>query len=83
VERFPERAIESTNGLCLSRLHDDAFDAGLIAFDGDRKLVMSKRLKKFLPQMTVQQNFEAFALPEDAPEPNAEFLCYHRETIFN
>src|SRR5204863_8761317 len=39
--------------------HDGACDAGLIAFDANRKLVMSKRLKKFLPQTTVQQNFEA------------------------
>jgi putative restriction endonuclease len=84
---FPNERLNPQNGLCLSRLHDGAFDAGLIAFDDDRKLVMSKRLKKFLPQTTVQQNFEAFAgiafaLPEDAPEPRADFLRYHREQVF-
>lgn len=85
---FPNERLNPQNGLCLSRLHDGAFDAGLITFDGARKLVMSKRLKKFLPQSTVQQNFEAFAgtafaLPDDAPEPNADFLRYHRERVFN
>lgn len=84
---FPNERLNPQNGLCLSRLHDGAFDAGLIAFDADRKLVMSKRLKKFLPQTTVQQNFEAFtdvafALPEDAPQPSTEFLRYHREHVF-
>jgi putative restriction endonuclease len=85
---FPNERLNPQNGLCLSRLHDGAFDAGLIAFDGERKLVVSKRLKKFLPQATIQQNFAAFAgtafaLPDDAPEPNAEFLRYHRERVFN
>jgi hypothetical protein len=60
----------------------------MIVFDGERKLVMSKRLKKFLPQTTLQQNFEAFAgtafaLPEDAPEPSTDFLRYHRERVCN
>lgn len=85
---FPNERLNPQNGLCLSRLHDGAFDAGLIAFDGDRKLLMSPRLKKFLPHATVQQHFEAFAgqrfaLPEDAPEPKGDFLRYHREHIFN
>ena len=85
---FPNERLNPQNGLCLSRLHDGAFDAGLISFDVGRRLVMSKRLKKFLPQATVQQNFEAFAgtafaLPADAPEPSADFLRYHHEKIFN
>jgi hypothetical protein len=66
----------------------EAFDAGLICFDACRKLLMSKRLNKFLPLATVQQNFEVFAgkpfaLPEDAPEPSGDFLRYHREKVFN
>lgn len=85
---FPNERLNPQNGLCLSRLHDGAFDAGLITFDSDRKLVMSKRLKKFLPQSAVQQNFEAFAgtpssLPEDAPVPHADFLRHHRDHVFN
>ncbi len=85
---FPNERLNPQNGLCLSRLHDGAFDAGLIAFDGERKLVMSNRLKKLLPHAAVQQNFEGFAgttfaLPEDAPEPSADFLRYHRERVFN
>lgn len=33
------------NGLCLSRLHDAAFDQGLITFDDNYRLVLSSRLK--------------------------------------
>jgi hypothetical protein len=33
------------NGLCLSRLHDAAFDRGLIAFDDQFRLLLSPRLK--------------------------------------
>jgi putative restriction endonuclease len=85
---FPNERLNPQNGLCLSRLHDGAFDAGLITFDDERRLVMSKRLKKFLPHITVQQHFEtfvgkSFALPDDAPEPHADFIRYHRENLFN
>jgi putative restriction endonuclease len=44
------------NGLCLSRLHDAAFDQGLIAFDGNLRLVLSRRLRSELPQRAVAEN---------------------------
>ena len=75
------------NGLCLSRLHDAAFDIGLIAFDGDLRLRMSKRLKSALPQRAVAENFsayegEALQLSKDAVLPDEKFLAVHRAEVF-
>ena len=75
------------NGLCLSRLHDAAFDSGLIAFDDEYRLLLSPRLKNALPRPVVGVTFEAFegeplALPDDAVLPDPQFLAAHRTKIF-
>ncbi len=71
------------NGLCLSRLHDAAFDNWLISFDENLRLLLSPRLRAKLPQRTVADNFGAFAgeplkLPSDAVLPDLDFLAVHR-----
>jgi hypothetical protein len=75
------------NGLCLSRLHDAAFDRGLIAFDEKFRLLLSPRLKAELPQRSVAENFGAYAgetlhFPDDAAPPELAFLSQHGATIF-
>ncbi len=75
------------NGLCLSRLHDAAFDRGLITFDDNLRLVLSPKLKAELPQRSVAENFGAYAgetlhFPDDAAPPELAFLSQHRATIF-
>lgn len=75
------------NGLSLSRLHDAAFDHGLIAFDDSLCLVLSPRLKAELPQRAVAENFGAYAgqplhLPDDAVLPELAFLAEHRAKKF-
>lgn len=75
------------NGLSLSRLHDAAFDRGLIAFDDKFRLLLSPQLKALLSQRAVKENFGAYAneplyLPEDAAWPELAFLAEHRNTIF-
>jgi putative restriction endonuclease len=84
---FPDHRLGPCNGLCLSALHDAAFDAGLIALDEERTVVLSKRLKRFFPQHTLELNFVPFEgrsiqLPERLAEPDSNFLRYHREKIF-
>lgn len=84
---FPAERLDPHNGLCLSAIHDAAFDSGLITLDENLSVVLSKRLKSFFPQVTLEQNFVPFEgkpieLPQKLAEPNAEFLRYHRETIF-
>ncbi len=75
------------NGLSLSRLHDAAFDQGLITFDDNLRLVVSLRLKAELPQRAVAENFSAYAgeslrLPDDAALPDLAFLAEHRTKKF-
>ena len=75
------------NGLSLSRLHDAAFDQGLITFDDSLCLVVSPRLKAELPQRAVAENFGAYAgeplrLPDDAALPDLAFLSEHRAKKF-
>ena len=85
--KFPAERLNPRNGLCLSSLHDAAFDSGLITLDGSLKVVLSNRLRKFFPQPALEQNFLPFEgqpirLPEKLAEPDAEFLRYHREELF-
>lgn len=83
----PAERLNVRNGLALSRLHDAAFDRGLIAFDDEFRLVLSPRLKVELPQRAVAENFGAYAgeplrLPDDAALPELSFLAEHRAKIF-
>jgi putative restriction endonuclease len=73
--------------LCLSTLHDAAFDSGLITLDENLNVLLSKRLRGFFPQRSLEQNFVPFEgrpirLPEKLAEPDGDFLRYHREEIF-
>jgi predicted restriction endonuclease len=75
------------NGLCLSALHDAAFDDGLITLDEDCRVVLSKQLRKYFPQTALEQNFAAYegrpiSKPEQLAEPDPALLKIHRETIF-
>lgn len=75
------------NGLCLSRLHDAAFDLGLIAFDEAMRLVLSPRLRGQLDQQSVRDNFGAYVgeplqLPDDAALPDERFLAEHYARVF-
>lgn len=72
------------NGLCLSRLHDAAFDRHLISFDDSLRLLLSKHLRSELPQRAVQESFAAYEghsldLPEDSVLPDLAFIAKHRE----
>jgi predicted restriction endonuclease len=84
---FPNDRLNPRNGLCLSTLHDAAFDAGLITLDDKLNVRLSRQLRVFFPQPALEQNFVPFEgrpirLPEKLAEPDAEFLRYHRQEIF-
>ena len=86
--KFPAERLNPQNGLCLSRLHDAAFDCGLIAFDADCRLLVSRALKRHLPQPALEQNFLAyegrpFSSPAEAPAPKPYFLRYHWERVYD
>jgi putative restriction endonuclease len=84
---FPAERLNPQNGLCLSRLHDAAFDQGLISIDDDYRLVLSRELKSHFPQRALELDFAAYAgktisTPQEAPLPNRDFLRYHRQKVF-
>ena len=84
---FPEDRLNPRNGLCLSNLHDAAFDSGLITLDEQLNVILSRRLKRYFPQPTLEQNFILFEgipirLPEKLAEPDPQFLFHHRKHIF-
>lgn len=83
---FPDERTNPCNGLCLSRLHDGAFDEGLITFDEDYRLVLSQRLKDYFPNESLQINFSSYEgkllrMPEKFIL-NKNFLAHHQEHIF-
>jgi putative restriction endonuclease len=83
----PAERLNVRNGICLSRLHDAAFDRGLITFNPNLQLVLSPQLKALLPQRAVAENFGAYAgetlhLLPDGVLPEMEFLAVHRRKIF-
>ncbi len=76
--------LNPSNGLCLSRLHDAAFDQGLTTFDEDYRLVVSKAVRDHFATDAVRIHFEPYEgkrldFSDVLPPPSAELLALHRE----
>lgn len=85
--QFPQHRLDPSNGLCLSTLHDSAFDSGLITLDEKLRVVLSPKLKAHFPHKLLEQNFGAFEgstvqMPHQLAEPSLDGLKHHRESIF-
>lgn len=84
--KYPEHRVDPRNGLCLSNLHDAAFDQGLITFDEDFRLVLSSALQDNITNSVLRESFAAFAgSPLQLPRrfrPEPIYLEQHRSQIF-
>jgi hypothetical protein len=73
------------NGLCLSAIHDKAFDKGLIALTDDLKIIVSRELKlreeTFIKEVLLPLDGRAIELPERFL-PSLEFVSRHRAEEF-
>lgn len=73
------------NGLCLSAIHDRAFDQGLIALTDELKVVVSGQLKRrgepFLNDFVQALDGRIIELPERFI-PDIEFIQRHRNSRF-
>lgn len=83
---FPQHRLNPSNGLCLSSLHDAAFDRGLITVDDAYRLVLSREIKHQLSIENIEVNFARYEgksihLP-DKFMPDMPFLQQHRRQIF-
>jgi len=81
----PANRLNPSNGLCLSVLHDRAFDIGLITIREDWTVAVSPTLGdehgEFWRRSVDAYEGQTIALPEKFT-PNQEFLAHHREHIF-
>jgi predicted restriction endonuclease len=77
--------LNPSNGLCLSAIHDRAFDQGLITLTDDFKIVVSEKLKRknetFVIEVLLPLNGCTIELPERFA-PQAEFIVWHRKELF-
>jgi putative restriction endonuclease len=79
---FPKERLNPRNGLCLAAHFDRAFDRGLISFDSDLRLILSQRLRDYLPNETLETEFvrragQPLLCPDRFP-PESVFMAYHR-----
>lgn len=77
--------LNPSNGLCLSAIHDRAFDKGLITLTDDFKIVVSEELKlrdePFIREVLLPLNGRTIEPPERFA-PQAEFIAWHRKELF-
>lgn len=77
--------LNPSNGLCLSAIHDKAFDKGLITLTNDFKIVVSKELKRkkepFVMEVLLPLDGRAIEPPERFA-PQVEFIAWHRSKLF-
>lgn len=73
------------NGLCLSAIHDRAFDQGLISLSDDWKVLLSEKLRRsdepFVESVFKPLEGRAIELPHRFV-PEAAFLRRHRSEVF-
>lgn len=77
--------LNPSNGLCLSAIHDRAFDKGLISLTDDFTILISDDLKRrddmFVKEVLLPLNGQKIEPPERfAPQP--EFVTWHRNSVF-
>jgi len=77
--------LNPSNGLCLSAIHDKAFDEGLISLTNDLRIIISERLRRskgsFIGQVFLSIEGKEIEKPERFA-PRVDFVEYHRKHIF-
>ena len=77
--------LNPSNGLCLSAIHDRAFDKGLITLADDFRVVISNELRRrdepFVRDVLLPLEGRKIDLPERF-SPTQEFMARHRAEVF-
>lgn len=77
--------LNPSNGLCLSAIHDRAFDNGLFTLSDDWRIILSKALRAtkdaFLKEVFFPVEGRKIELPERFT-PDQKFLEHHRRVLF-
>jgi len=74
------------NGLCLTAIHDRAFDCGLLTVTPDLRIKLSPKVKGSKADTAVREFLgrfenESISLPRRFT-PDENFLRYHNENVF-
>jgi hypothetical protein len=77
--------LNPSNGLCLSAIHDRAFDKGLLTLTDDFRIVLADELRKrdeaFVKQVLLPLAGRQIEMPERFV-PDVAFLARHRAEVF-
>lgn len=77
--------LNPANGLCLSAIHDRAFDQGLLALTDDFRVLVSPALTRrgeaFVEQVFLPLAGHSIEFPERFT-PNVDFVRQHRESLY-
>lgn len=77
--------LNPSNGLCLSAIHDRAFDKGLISLTDDFRVVLADELRKrddvFVKQVLLPLDGQQIEVPERFI-PDIAFIARHRAEVF-
>ena len=77
--------LNPSNGLCLSAIHDRAFDKGLITLSDDFRISISHELRSrdepFVRDVLLPLDGRSIELPERF-SPTREFVARHRTEVF-
>ena len=77
--------LNPSNGLCLSAIHDRAFDTGLICLADDLTIMISDDLKRsedmFVREVLVPLQGRRIESPERF-SPQAGLIAWHRNKVF-
>jgi hypothetical protein len=77
--------LNPSNGLCLSALHDKAFDCGLLTLSDDCRIVLSAALQRSDNRFVREVLLPLRGRPIDLPErfvPDRSLIARHREEVF-
>ena len=77
--------LNPSNGLCLSAIHDKAFDKGLLSLTDNFEIVLSKEIKKQDCDFSRMTFFKFEGKKIEMPEkfyPEQSFISFHRKNIF-
>ena len=77
--------LNPSNGLCLSAIHDRAFDKGLLTLTDDFKILISDELKRLKESFVIEVLLPLEGRSIELPErfmPSVEFLARHRTVLF-
>lgn len=77
--------LNPSNGLCLSAIHDKAFDKGLITFADDLSVILSPKLTDCKSEFMSQAFLSLAGRKIETPErfaPKLDFIQRHRSEVF-